>query len=126
MHAQEASEVGIQGLVLLLCLLWLFLHGSGIPGKKTPEKGLVMRVVSELVAPFAGLNHVVYCANIYSSAPLVDKLAEDKVFFAGTIKKSAKGFPDILKKVHPPRGSYVSETVGFNTCVFQAVRKYVL
>ena len=27
-----------------------------ITGKKTPEKGLVMRVVSELVAPFAGVN----------------------------------------------------------------------
>ena len=91
-----------------------------ITGKKTPEKGLVMRVVSELVAPFAGLNHVVYCDNFYSSAPLVDELAEDKVFFAGTIKKSAKGFPDSLKKVHPPRGSYVSETVGSNTYfVFQ-------
>ena len=61
-----------------------------------------MRFISELVAPFAGLNHVVYCDNFYSIAPLVDKLAEDKVFFAGTIKKCAKGFPDGLKKVHPP------------------------
>ena len=30
--AEEASEVGIQDLVLLLCLLWLSLHVSGIPG----------------------------------------------------------------------------------------------
>jgi len=32
-----------------------------ITGKKTTEKGLIMRVVSELVALFAGLSHVVYC-----------------------------------------------------------------
>ena len=64
-----------------------------------------MRVVSELVAFFAGLNHVMYCDNFYSSAPLVDRLAEDKVFFTGTIKTFAKGFPDSLKIVHRPRGS---------------------
>ena len=48
-----------------------------------------MRAVSELVAPFVGLNYVIHCD---SSAPLVDKLAEDKVFFAGTIKMCAKCF----------------------------------
>ena len=90
-----------------------------ITGKKTPEKGLVMRVVIEAWAPFAGLNHVVYCDNFYSSAPLVDMLTGDKVFFSGTIKKCAKGFPDSLKKVQPRR-SYASETVGSNTYfVFQ-------
>ena len=93
-----------------------FRYNRRTNNKKTPEKGLVMRVLLELVATFAGLNRVEHCDNYYSSAPLVDKLAEDKVFFEGTIKKSAKGFPDSLKKVHPPRGSYVSETVGSNTC----------
>ena len=62
-----------------------------ITGKKTPEKGLVLRVVIEAWAPFAGLNHVVYCDNFYSSVPLVDTLAEDKVFFSGTIKSVLRG-----------------------------------
>ena len=30
-----------------------------VTGKKTPEKGLARRVVMDLVAPFAGLNHVI-------------------------------------------------------------------
>ena len=66
---------------------------------------------------------MVYCDNFYSSAPLVNKLAEDKVFFAGTIKRSAEGFPGSLKKVHPFIGSYVSETVGSITFVFQDRKK---
>ena len=66
-----------------------------------------------------------YCDNYYSSAPLVDKLAEDKVFFAGTIKKCAKGFPDSLKTVQPPRGSYVSQTVGSNSFFVFQDRKQV-
>ena len=103
-----------------LCTFQVYQPTDPITGRKTPEKRLVMRVVSELVAPFAGLNHVVYCDNFYSSAPFVDKPAEDKILFAGTIKRSAMGFPDSPRKVHPPRGSYVSETVGSNTyCVFE-------
>lgn len=81
-------------------------------GKKTAEKGLAMRVVTDLVAPFEGLNHVVYCDNFYSSGPLVDTLAKDKIFLAGTIKKCAKGFPENLKKAKPPKGGYMSERVG--------------
>ena len=81
-------------------------------GKKTPERGLAKRVVSDLVAPFVGSNHVVYCYNFYSSGPLVDMLAKDKIFFAGTIKKCAAGFPDSLKVAKPPKGCYVSERVG--------------
>ena len=81
-------------------------------GKKTPERGLAKRVVSDLVAPFVGSNHVVYCDNFYSSGPLVDMLAKDKIFFAGTIKKCAAGFPDSLKVAKPPKGCYVSERVG--------------
>ena len=61
-----------------------------------------MRVVSELVAPFARLNYVVYCDNYYSSAPLVDKIAKDKVFFVETIKRCAKGCPDSLNCPEPP------------------------
>ena len=80
-------------------------------GKRTSEKGLAKRVVSDLVAPFVGLNHVVYCDNFYSSGPLVDMLAKDKIFVAGTIKKCAKGFPDSLKRVKPLPGTYVSERV---------------
>ena len=45
---------------------------------------------------------MVYCDNCYSSAPLVDQLAEDKVFFAGSINECAKGFPDSLKKSNHP------------------------
>ena len=66
-------------------------------GKKTPEKGLARRVVMDLVAPFPGLNHVVYCDNFYSSGPLADELAKDQIFIVGTIKKCARGFPDNLK-----------------------------
>ena len=66
-----------------------------------------MRVVSDPVAFFALFNHVAYYDNFYSSAPLLDKVAEGH----GICKKH-KRFPDSLKKVHPPR---VSETVGCNT-----------
>ena len=46
-----------------------------------------MRVVKDLVHPFVGLNHVIYCDNFYSSGPLVDLLAKDSIFLTGTIKK---------------------------------------
>ena len=78
-----------------------------VTGKKTPEKGLARRVVMDLVAPFAGLNHVVYCDNFYSSGPLADELAKDQIFIVGTIKKCARGFPDNLKAAKPPAGEYV-------------------
>ena len=88
-----------------------------VTGKKTPEKGLARRVVMDLVAPFAGLNHVVYCDNFYSSGPLADELAKDQIFIVGTIKKCARGFPDNLKAAKPPAGEYASEKVGDN-CFF--------
>ena len=82
-----------------------------VTGEKVPEKGLVKRVVSDLVAPFIGMNHVLYCDNFFTSGPLVDMLAKDKIFLVGTIRRTAAGFPDSLKAVTPPKGSYVSESV---------------
>ena len=55
-----------------------------VTGNKTPEKGLARWVV---IVHFAGLNHVVYCDNFYSSGPLADELAKDQIFIVGTIKK---------------------------------------
>ena len=55
--------------------------------------------------------HVLYCHNFYSSGPLVDSLARDRIFFVGTIKKNTKEFPAMLKNAKPPKGSYLSETV---------------
>ena len=80
-------------------------------GRKAPERGLAKRVVGNLVAPFVGVNHVLYCDNLYSSGPLVDSLARDRIFLVGTIKKNAKGFPAMLKNAKPPKGSYLTETV---------------
>lgn len=102
-----------------LCTFQVY-HGRPVDeltGRKVPEKGLAKRVVSDLVAPFVGLNHVVYCDNFYSSGPLVDMLANDKIFVAGTIKKCARGFPDSLKRAKPPLGGYVSERVD-DKCYF--------
>ena len=42
----------------------------------------------------------------------MDMLFEKKIIFAGTIKKTAEGLPRSLKTIVPPRGSYVSESVG--------------
>ena len=65
-----------------------------VTGEKVPEKGLVKRVVSDLVAPFIGMNHVLYCDNFFTGGPLVDMLAKDKIFLVGTIRRTAAGFPD--------------------------------
>ena len=100
-------------------MLWLLVYVSDLPwaptspvtGEKTQEKGLAKRVVGDLVAPFTGVNHVVYCDNFYSSGPLVETLASEQILFASTIKKCAKGFPASLKNAKPPRGRYLSETV---------------
>lgn len=80
-------------------------------GERVPEKGLVKKVVTDLVEPFKGVNHVVYCDNFFTSGPLVDTLAQDQVFLVGTIKKRALGFPSCLKDVNPPKGTYVSTSV---------------
>ena len=57
-------------------------------GKKVLEKGLAKRVVLDLTAPFVGAHHVVYCDNFYSSGPLADAVAKDKIFITGTIRVS--------------------------------------
>ena len=80
-------------------------------GEKVTEKGLVNRVVSELVAPFSGMNHVLYCDNFFTSGPLIDMLYKESVYVAGTIRRTAAGFPGQLKSVIPPKGSYISESV---------------
>ena len=36
-----------------------------VTGEKVPEKGLVKRIVSDLVAPFIGMNHVLYCDHFF-------------------------------------------------------------
>ena len=62
-------------------------------GKKTPEKGLVKRVVSDLVAPFIGMNHVVYRDNFFTSGPLVDMLLKDQIFFSWHYSEECSRFP---------------------------------
>ena len=47
---------------------------------------------------------MLYCDNFYSSGPLVDSLARDRIFFVGTIKKNAKGFPAVLKECKTAKG----------------------
>ena len=96
-----------------------------VTGKRTPEKGLAKRVVMDLVAPFAGLNHVLYCDNFYSSGPLADSLAKEQIFIVGTIKKCSRGFPENLKTAKPPAGGYVSEKVGENRYFVFQDRKQV-
>ena len=86
-------------------------------GKQMEEKGLVKRVVKDLVTPFSDLNHVVYCDNFFTSGPLVDELAQLKIFVAGTIQRRALGFPSSLKGVDVPQNKYVSQRVG-DTCYF--------
>ena len=82
-----------------------------VSGEKMPEKGMVMRVVKDLVAPFSDLNHVLYMDNFFTSGPLVEALAKQSIYVAGTIKQNASGFPDGLKGIKPALGTYVVETV---------------
>ena len=51
-----------------LCTFQIYYEAPTNPvtGEKTPEKGLAKRVVDDLVAPFTGVNHVVYCDNFLS------------------------------------------------------------
>ena len=60
-------------------------------GKSTSEKGMVTRVVNDLVGPFSGFNRVVYMDNYFTSGPLVEEPAQDKIYVAGTIKQRAVG-----------------------------------
>ena len=66
-----------------------------------------MRVVLDITSPFEGLNHVVSCDNFYTSGPLIEMLANKKIFMVGTIKRTAAGFPPSLKDIKPEKGSYV-------------------
>ena len=73
---------------------------------------MVARVVKDLVGPLSGLNHVVYMDNYFTSGPLVEELAQDKIYDAGTIKQRAIGFPEGLKSVKLSKGNYACEMVG--------------
>ncbi|XP_064387842.1 piggyBac transposable element-derived protein 4-like [Halichondria panicea] len=84
---------------------------TGSSGTKVSEKGLLMRVVKQLVEPFHTMNHVVYMDNFYTSGPLIVYLRKHDVFVVGTMKMSAAGFPSDLKGVVPHKGEYVSKTV---------------
>lgn len=86
-----------------------------VTGKQVTETGMVKRVVKDLLSPFGGLNHVVYCDNYYTSGPLIDELAKDEIYFAGTVQQRASGFPSALKGIQLAKGSYASEMVG-DTC----------
>ena len=57
-----------------------------VTGEKTQEKGLAKRVVGDLVAPFTGVNHVVYCDNFYSSGPLVESWQVNKYYLPVLLK----------------------------------------
>ena len=70
-----------------------------LTGEKVPEKGMVMRVVKQLLAPFPDLNHVVYADNYFTSGPLVEALAKESIYLAGTIKQTAAGYPVELRNV---------------------------
>ena len=81
-------------------------------GKSTSEKGMVARVVKDLVGPLSGLNHVLYMDNYFSSGPLVEELAQDKIYVVGTIKQRAVGDPEGLKSVKLSKSNYACERVG--------------
>ena len=83
-----------------------------LTGKKVSEPGLINRVVTDLLEGFSGNNHVVYMDNYFTSGPLIECLAEKKIYVAGTIKQSASGFPQELKVPTPPKGQYRAKTVG--------------
>ena len=53
--------------------------------KSTSEMGMVTQVVKDLFSPFSGFNHVVYMDNYFISGPLVEEIAQDKVYVTGTI-----------------------------------------
>ena len=80
-------------------------------GNKVSEKGLVSRVVNDLVEPFHGDCHVVYMDNFYTSGPLIHELAKHKTYVVGTIKQSAAGFQSELKSVKLAKGEYIAKTV---------------
>ena len=81
-------------------------------GKQVSEKGMVKKVVLELVGPFSGLNQVLYLDSYFTSGSLVEELYEKQIYVAGTIQQRDAGFPNSLKDTRPARGSYAVERVG--------------
>ena len=78
---------------------------DSVSGKPISEKGMVSRVVKDLVGPFEGFNHVVYMDNFFTSGPLVEDLAKNKIYKAGTIRQTSKGFPENLRGLKLSKGS---------------------
>ena len=50
--------------------------------------------------------------NYFTSGPLVEELAQVKIYVAGTIKQRAVGFPEGLKSVKLSKGNYACGRVG--------------
>ena len=73
---------------------------------------MVTQVVKDLVGSFSGFNHVIYMDNYFTSGPIVEELAQDKVYVAGTIKKTVVGFPEGLKSVKLSMSNNAYERVG--------------
>ena len=98
----RVSKCGVVTVLAVVICTFQVYEGKPIDpatGKSTSEKGMVARVVEDLVGPFSGLNHVVYMDNYFTSGPLVEELAQDKIYVAGTIKQRAIGFPEGFKSV---------------------------
>ena len=65
-----------------------------------------------MVDPLSGLNNVFYIDSYFTSGPLVEEVAQDKIYVSGTTKQRAVGFPEGLKSVKFSKGNYVCERVG--------------
>ena len=55
--------------------------------------------------------------NIFTSGPLLEELAQDKIYIADTIKQRAVGLPESLKGLKLFKGNYACEIVG-GTCYY--------
>ena len=110
-----------------LCSLQLYggKREDPVTGRKVVEKGLVLSVVCDLLSPFEPLNHVAYFDNFYTSGPLADKLRERGIFLVATINRWAAGFPECLKQIKPPKGTYVSKRIDDKTYSVFRDRKLV-
>ena len=53
---------------------------------------------------------------MFTSGPLVEQLAEDNIFVAGTINERAVEFPGSLRGLKLSKRGYVSERVGDTYC----------
>ena len=72
------------------------------------EKGLAKRVVLDLVEPFAGVEHVVYLDNFFTSLDLALRLADMGFGIVGTTKSNSQGLPDGLRgKLDLAKGDYL-------------------